>query len=120
MKNDTPPPVLLGLKLYSFMYENLGVSSSKLSPLIRSVPSDHRGRACITSHVGVGRLGTFAYAVCPFQPSSSLIQDTNKFEVFEPSQEHVNYITNGILSNFGDCKMKFEDIDFISSEHAYQ
>ena len=46
--------------------------------------------------------------------------DTKKCEAFEPSQENVHYITNGILSNFGECNMKFEDIDFISSEHAYQ
>ena len=46
--------------------------------------------------------------------------DTKKCEAFEPSQENVHYITNGILSNFGECSMKFEDIDFISSEHAYQ
>ena len=32
-----------------------------LSPPIRSRTSDRRGRACITSHVGVGRLGTLAY-----------------------------------------------------------
>ena len=31
------------------------------SPPIRSRTSDRRGRACITSHVGVGRLGTLAY-----------------------------------------------------------
>ena len=46
--------------------------------------------------------------------------DTKKCEAFEPSQENVHYITNGILSNFGECSMKFEDIDFISPEHAYQ
>ena len=46
--------------------------------------------------------------------------DTKKCEAFEPSQENVHYITNGILSNFGECNMKFEDIDFMSSEHAYQ
>ena len=46
--------------------------------------------------------------------------DTKKCEAFEPSQENVHYITNGILSNFGECNVKFEDIDFISSEHAYQ
>ena len=46
--------------------------------------------------------------------------DTEKCEAFEPSQENVHYITNGILSNFGECNVKFEDIDFISFEHAYQ
>ena len=35
--------------------------SSKLLSPIRSRTSDRRGRACITSHVGVGRLGTLAY-----------------------------------------------------------
>ena len=34
---------------------------SNLSTPIRSRTSDRRGRACIASHVGVGRLGTLAY-----------------------------------------------------------
>ena len=46
--------------------------------------------------------------------------DTKKCKAFESNQENVHYITKGILSNFGECNMTFEDIDLISSEHAYE
>ena len=32
-----------------------------MTPPIRFRTSDHGGRVCIISHIGVGRLGTFAY-----------------------------------------------------------
>ena len=46
--------------------------------------------------------------------------DTKKFKAFESNQENVHYITKAILSNFGECNMTFEYINFISSEHTYQ
>ena len=59
------------LKLYSLQHRReryiiiyvwifLECQVPKFSP-IHSRTSDRRGKACITSHVGVGRLGTLAY-----------------------------------------------------------
>ena len=60
------------LKLYSlqrrreryiiiYVWEILECQVPNFSPPIRSRTSDRRGRTCIASHVGVGRLGTLAY-----------------------------------------------------------
>ena len=60
------------LKLYSlqhrreryiiiYVWKILECQVPNFSPPIRSRTSDRRGRACITSHIGVGRLGTLAY-----------------------------------------------------------
>ena len=46
--------------------------------------------------------------------------DIIKCDAYQAEQTNVHYITRGILSIFGICKMNFEGIDFISSEHAYQ
>ena len=35
-------------------------------------------------------------------------------------QPGVQFVNRGILSNFDDCPLKFEDVDFRSSEQAYQ
>ena len=44
-----------------YVWKILECQVPNFSPPIRSRTSDRRGRACITSHVGVGRLGTLAY-----------------------------------------------------------
>ena len=60
------------LKLYSFqrrreryiiiyVWKTLECKVPNFSPPIRSRTSDHRGRACITSHIGVGRMGILTY-----------------------------------------------------------
>ena len=60
------------LKLYSlqrrreryiiiYVWKILECQVPNFSPPIRSRTSDRRGRTCIASHVGVGRLGTLAY-----------------------------------------------------------
>ena len=46
--------------------------------------------------------------------------DIIKCDAYHAEQTNVHYITRGILSNFGICKMNFEGIDFLSSEHGYQ
>ena len=44
-----------------YVWKILECQVPNFSPPIRSRTSDRTGRACITSHVGVGRLGTLAY-----------------------------------------------------------
>ena len=74
MQGLSYPERLSVLKLYSLQHRreryiiiyvwkifDLECQVPNFSPPIRSRTSDRRGRACITSHVGVGRLGTLAY-----------------------------------------------------------
>ena len=46
--------------------------------------------------------------------------DTAKCEAYITHQPGVHFFNRGILSNFDDCPLKFEDVDFRSSEQAYQ
>ena len=72
MQGLSYPERLTVLKLYSlqrrreryiiiYVWKILECQVPNFSPPIRSRISDRRGRACIASHVGVGRLGTLAY-----------------------------------------------------------
>ena len=72
MQGLSYPERLAVLKLYSlqrrreiyiiiYIWKILECQVPNFSPPIRSRTSDRRGRACIASHVGVGRLGTLAY-----------------------------------------------------------
>ena len=72
MQGLSYPERLTVLKLYSlqrrreryiiiYVWKILEYQVPNLSPPIRFRTSDRRGRACITPHVGVGRLGTLAY-----------------------------------------------------------
>ena len=46
-----------------YVWKILECQVPNFSPPIRSRTSDRRGRACIASYVGVGRLGTPAYII---------------------------------------------------------
>ena len=72
MQGLSYPDRLAVLKLYSLqrrreryiiicVWKILECQVPNLSPPIRSRTSYRRGRTCIASHVGVGRLGTLAY-----------------------------------------------------------
>ena len=72
MQGRSYPERLTDLKLYSLQHRReryiiiyvwtiLECLVPNFSPPIRSRTFDHRRRACITSHFGVGRLGTLAY-----------------------------------------------------------
>ena len=72
MQGLSYPEGLAVLKLYSlqrrreryiilYVWKILECQVPNFSPPIRSRTSDLRGRTCIASHVGVGRLGTLAY-----------------------------------------------------------
>ena len=53
----------------------------------------------------------------------SISHKTNDIEICEayiPEQPDVHFFTGGILSNFNMCSVQFEEIDFTSSEQAYQ
>ena len=72
MQGLSYPERLTVLKLYSlqrrreryiiiYVWKILECQVPNFSPPIRSRTSDRRGRSCIASHVGVGRLGALAY-----------------------------------------------------------
>ena len=72
MQGLSYPERLAVLKLYSlqhrreryiiiYVWKILECQVPNFSPPLRSRTSDRRGRTCIASHVGVGRLGTLAY-----------------------------------------------------------
>ena len=46
-------------------------------------------------------------------------KDTNKCPAYVAQQPGVHFFSRGILSNFEECPLKFEDFDFRSSEQAY-
>ena len=78
MQGLSYPERLSVLKLYSlqrrreryiiiYVWKILECQVPNFSPPIRSRTSDRRGRACITSHVGVGRLGYLTnYYLCSY------------------------------------------------------
>ena len=72
MQGLSYPEILTVLKLYSlqhrrkryiiiYVWKIVECQVPNFSPPIHSRTSDSRGRACIASHIGVGRLGTLAY-----------------------------------------------------------
>ena len=46
--------------------------------------------------------------------------ETAKCEAYISDKPGVHFFNRGILSNLDDCTLKFEDVDFRSSEQAYQ
>ena len=47
-------------------------------------------------------------------------KDTDKCPAYVAQQPGVHFFSRGILSNFEECPLKFEELDFRSSEQAYQ
>ena len=68
-------------------------------PPIRSRTSDHRGRACIASHVGVGILGTIAYnsfrwrAICMFNQMPLFLRNTTVCSVYSFKKKFDLYLS---------------------------
>ena len=46
--------------------------------------------------------------------------ETNVCPAYITEQPDVHYFSRGILSNFSRCVMKYEDNEFLTSEHTYQ
>ena len=47
-------------------------------------------------------------------------KDTGKCPAYVDQQPGVHFFSSGILSNFEECPLQFEELDFRSSEQAYQ
>ena len=99
MQGVSYPEKLTVLKLYSlqrrreryiifYVWKILECQVPNFSPPIRSRTSDCRERACIASHVGVGRLGTLAYnsfrwrAICMFNQLPLFLRNTTVCPVY--------------------------------------
>ena len=99
MQGLSYPERLAVLKVYSLQHRReryiiiydwtiLECQAPNFSPHIRSRTSDRRGRACIASHVGVGRLGTLAYnsfrwrAIRMFNQLPLLLRNTTACPVY--------------------------------------
>ena len=99
MQGLSYPERLTVLKLYSlqhrreryiiiYVWKILECQVPNFSPPIRSRTSDRRGRACIASHAGVGRLGTLAYnsfrwrAIRMFNQLSLFLRNTTVCSVY--------------------------------------
>ena len=82
------------------------------SPPIRSRTSDRRGRTCIASHVGVGRLGTLAYNSFSFtrKPLSTMSKNDPHLEELTISIAMDNtelLITNVYIPPASSCNGRY-------------